>query len=56
MMNPSNDLPELEPEPGGSDIIVYGNNGLVIKARTPNQKRIVQSSYKNDMVFAIGHA
>ncbi len=56
MMNPSNDLPELEPEPGGSDIIVYGNNGLVIKARTPNQKRIVQSSYKNDMVFAIGPA
>lgn len=56
MMNPSNDLPELEPEPGGSDIIVYGNNGLVIKARTPNQKRIVQNSYKNDMVFAIGPA
>ena len=56
MMNPSNDLPELASDPGGSDIIVYGNSGLVIKARTPNQKRIVQSSYKNDMVFAIGPA
>jgi phosphate starvation-inducible PhoH-like protein len=56
MMNPNNDLPELEPEQGGNEIIVYGNNGLVVKARTPNQKRIVLSSFKNDMVFAIGPA
>lgn len=40
----------------GSGIIVYGNNGLVVKARTPNQLRIVQSSWKNDMVFAVGPA
>jgi phosphate starvation-inducible protein PhoH and related proteins len=39
-----------------SGIIVYGNNGLVVKARTPNQLRIVQSALTNDMVFAVGPA
>lgn len=38
------------------DIIVYGNSGLIIKARTPNQKRIVKASESNDMVFAVGPA
>ena len=57
LMNPDNDLPELAPEQGGgSDVIVFGNNGLVVKARTPNQRRIVTASYTNDMVFAIGPA
>jgi phosphate starvation-inducible PhoH-like protein len=42
--------------PHTSDIIVYGNNGTIIKARTPNQKRIVTASFSNDMVFAIGPA
>lgn len=37
-------------------IIVYGNNGLVVKARTPNQFRMVESSMKNDLVFAVGPA
>jgi len=57
IMNPENDLPELPiTEDGSSDIIVYGNNGLVVKARTPNQKKIASSSYEKDMVFAIGPA
>jgi phosphate starvation-inducible protein PhoH and related proteins len=38
------------------DILVYGNNGLIIKARTGNQRKIVESISKNDMVFAIGPA
>lgn len=38
------------------DILVFGNSGLIIKARTPNQRRIVESIKKNDMVFAIGPA
>jgi len=38
------------------DILVYGNNGLIIKARTANQRKIVESILKNDMVFAIGPA
>lgn len=39
-----------------SDIIVYGNNGLVVKARTPNQKKIMLSAAEHDMIFAIGPA
>jgi phosphate starvation-inducible PhoH-like protein len=53
----ANDMP---PEPGSSghdkNIIVYGNNGLVIRAKTPNQYRMVESSAKNDLVFAVGPA
>jgi phosphate starvation-inducible PhoH-like protein len=37
-------------------ILVYGNNGLLVKALTPNQRRMVESSEKNDLVFAIGPA
>ncbi|MGQ0827203.1 MAG: PhoH family protein [Bacteroidota bacterium] len=40
----------------GDDVIVFGNGGLIIKARTKNQRRIVESISKNDMVFAIGPA
>lgn len=38
------------------NIILYGNNGIVIKARTPNQKKLVAAIEKNDIVFAIGPA
>lgn len=38
------------------DVLVFGNGGLVVKARTANQRRIVESISKNDMVFAIGPA
>ena len=45
------------PEAEVSDeILVHGRNGLLIKARTPNQQRLVRSVYENDMVFAIGPA
>lgn len=37
-------------------IIVYGNNGKVVKARTINQQKLVDASMQNDMVFAIGPA
>jgi phosphate starvation-inducible protein PhoH and related proteins len=39
-----------------SDIILYGNKGLVIRPKSPNQKKLVESSYKNDLVFALGPA
>ncbi len=38
------------------EILVHGRNGLLVKARTPNQKRLVQAVKDNDMVFAIGPA
>lgn len=36
--------------------IVHGRNGKPIKARTVNQKRMVDSIEKNDIVFAVGPA
>ena len=38
------------------DVIVYGSNGKLIKARTSNQRKLVDLSTKNDMIFAIGPA
>ncbi len=40
----------------GSEIIVHGNGGAKIKARTFNQRELVKSVNKNDMVFAVGPA
>ena len=39
-----------------TDVLVFGNQGLVVKARTFNQRRMVESISKNDMLFAIGPA
>ncbi|MDG2164878.1 MAG: PhoH family protein [Flavobacteriales bacterium] len=38
------------------DVIVHGTHGKLIKARTSNQRKLVDLSYDNDMVFAIGPA
>lgn len=38
------------------EVIVFGNSGLMIKARTANQRRMVDSIVKNDVLFAIGPA
>ena len=39
-----------------NDVLVFGPNGKTVRARTVNQKRLVQSAEKNDVVFAIGPA
>ena len=39
-----------------SDPIVFGPNGIVVKARTANQRRMVESINTNDVLFAIGPA
>lgn len=44
-----------EPAPD-KEIIVYGNNGLIVRARTPNQYRMVENSAKHDLLFAVGPA
>jgi phosphate starvation-inducible protein PhoH and related proteins len=38
------------------DVIVYGNGGLQVKARTKNQRKLVEMCEKHPMVFAIGPA
>lgn len=40
----------------GGDPIVFGPNGIVVKARTANQRRMVESISVNDIIFAIGPA
>jgi len=40
----------------GNDVLVYGRHGKLIKALTVNQKRMVESCPKNDLVIAIGPA
>lgn len=43
-------------ESAGDDVLVHGNNGLKIKAKTANQRRMVQAMSEDDMLFAIGPA
>jgi len=39
-----------------NDILVFGPNGKTVRARTANQKRMVQAADRNDILFAIGPA
>ena len=39
-----------------NDVLVFGPNGKNVRARTANQKLMVQACDKNDIVFAIGPA
>lgn len=38
------------------DVLVFGPNGKSVRARTQNQKKMVASAEKNDIIFAIGPA
>ena len=42
--------------PVDKDVIVYGNNGNIVRARTVNQQRLVKLYDKNDLLFAVGPA
>ena len=39
-----------------TDVLVFGPHGKSVRARTSNQKKMVKSIDKNDIVFAIGPA
>lgn len=39
-----------------TSIVLYGNDGLIIKPRTQNQLKLVEAIGGNDLVFAIGPA
>ena len=43
-------------ETNPNEILVFGPNGKSVRARTANQKKLVQQVEKNDIVFAIGPA
>lgn len=40
----------------GDLVIVHANNGKKVVARTHNQRRLVEASFDNDMVFSVGPA
>ncbi len=46
-------LPE---QPLDKDVILYGNNGNIVRARTVNQQRLVELYGKDDLLFAVGPA
>lgn len=41
---------------GDNDVLVHGAFGKIIKPRTSNQRKMVDSSEKNDLLFAVGPA
>jgi phosphate starvation-inducible PhoH-like protein len=47
---------ELQRKMSESDVLVFGRNGIPIKAITANQKRMVTASEQKDLIFAIGPA
>ena len=42
--------------PVSGEVLVHGRDGMLIKARTPNQLRMVESFKTHDLLFAIGPA
>ena len=49
-------IEKIQAETQQDDVILRGKDGQAIRARTPNQLRLMQSVAANDMVFAIGPA
>ncbi len=54
LMSTSKD--EYETTESSNGILVHGVNGRKIKAQTSNQRKLVQMTTENDMVFAVGPA
>ncbi len=52
------DAEARNPEEGmvTQNIILYNNDGIAIKARTPNQQKLVREYYSHDLIFAVGPA
>ena len=48
--------PSLKPVTQGDEVLVHGNNGSKIKAKTINQQKLVAETNKHAMVFAVGPA
>ncbi|MFK5971951.1 MAG: PhoH family protein [Flavobacteriaceae bacterium] len=52
----SNGTTDYETQKNSRETLVNGVNGRLIKARTANQRKMVDAAKKNDMIFAIGPA
>ena len=56
ILNGDNPFENHLPSKNSRNIILYGRNAKPITARTRNQKKLVETSETNDIVFAIGPA
>ena len=52
----SNSSEDYETPASSGEVLVHGVSGKLIKAQTANQRKLVQLTQKNDLVFAIGPA
>ena len=52
VLNPTGEEKET-PWVEDKDVLLFGNKGLVIKVKTPNQRKLVDAAAKNDIVFSI---
>ena len=55
VLNPTGEE-KVTPWVDDKDVLLFGNKGIVIKVKTPNQRKLVESTSKKDIVFAIGPA
>ncbi len=56
LLEEENEVEEMGLSKPQNDVIVYGHSGNIVRSRTTNQKRMVEESEKNDILFAIGPA
>lgn len=50
------DIESANHEAVDDDVILYGTKGIVIRAKTANQKKLIEAAQKHDIVFATGPA
>ncbi|WP_266369465.1 PhoH family protein [Tellurirhabdus rosea] len=48
--------PVVVNEPDDDEVLVYGTRGIIVRAKTANQQRLVEAARKSDLVFAVGPA
>jgi phosphate starvation-inducible protein PhoH and related proteins len=47
---------QLQSEGHSPEVLVHGRNGMLVRARTPNQRKMVEACDRQDLLFAIGPA
>ncbi len=52
----SEDKEEYQTSKKSGEVLVHGDRGRLIRAKTANQRKLVELCRKNDMVFAVGPA
>ena len=56
LLEAANGDASFQAEGHNAEVLVHGRNGMLVRARTPNQRRMVEACDHNDLMFAIGPA